>query len=499
MIKDMKRVLSMIFIAALTSFVTFSIAKNYIYNDEPFWSATSAGKENPFHEASLNGPAPGSAGGYVDLEYAAEKSSKAVVHIKTESKARAVSYQNPFGSFFDDFFGSRQFSIPQQQVASGSGVVISPDGFIVTNNHVVEGADEITVTFNNKKAVRAKVIGTDPSTDLAVIKVEEKNLPYLSFGNSDQVKLGEWVLAVGYPLNLETTVTAGIVSAKHRNIGINERKTQSNNVVESFIQTDAAVNPGNSGGALVNAKGDLIGINAAIASPTGSYAGYSYAIPSNLVKKVVDDLTEYGNVQRGYLGIGYMDVKNSTPEQISAYKLDEIDGVYVSMIGKGSGAEKAGLKVGDVITDVGNTKVKTGTELLEKVAQYRPGDKVQINYLRNNSPKTTNVELKNDMGNTDVVKQDVNRTLGARLQNLSSTEARSLRVNGGVKVAELSEGLLKNHTNIKKGFIITNINDEDIQNVEQVNKIFAGTTKTFQISGIYPGYSGIYYYNFRVN
>jgi S1-C subfamily serine protease len=310
------------------------------------------------------------------------------------------------------------------QESSGSGVVVSADGYIVTNNHVIDGADQIKVIFNNKKTVPAKLIGKDASTDLAVLKVDESNLSYIQYGNSDDVRLGQWVLAVGYPLTLETTVTAGIVSAKYRNIGINQQKS-GNNAIESFIQTDAAVNPGNSGGALVNARGELIGINAAIASPTGSYAGYSFAIPSNIVKKVVNDMMKFGNVQRAYLGVGYLDSKNATPEQMSAYHLDKIEGIYINQIMENSSADDAGLKVGDVITKIGNYTIKSGPQMLEKIAQYRPGESIVIHYTRNGNPATTTAKLKNVLGTTQIVKNEPlsKEKLGVQMRDLTKQEA----------------------------------------------------------------------------
>jgi serine protease Do len=308
------------------------------------------------------------------------------VHIKTKTKARQVSnnsrqrYSNPFADLFGDdmgdVFGGPRI-IPEQR-ASGSGVLITDDGYIVTNNHVVDGADEINVTLANKKSYKATVVGSDASSDLAVIKVEAKGLPYLVYGNSDDAKLGQWVLAIGYPLNLDVTVTAGIVSAKSRSIGINDR--QSNAAIESFIQTDAAVNPGNSGGALINTNGELIGINSAIASPTGSYAGYSYAIPVNIVKKIVTDIVKFGAVQRAYIGIQYPR-ENLTEEQKkelgTGYKEGE-PGVFITDVPTDGAAAAAGLKKGDVVTKVNGVTVLSGPELQEQVTRFKPGDKISL-------------------------------------------------------------------------------------------------------------------------
>lgn len=493
---NMKRILGIIAIAFLTSIATFIFAKKYIYGDNIFAKEKldMPNLSEGITQTALSSPSPD--GGYVNLEDAAENSSKAVVHIKTESRSQRSTSRSPFDSFFGDMFDNRSYQQPQS--GSGSGVIISADGYIVTNNHVVDGADKVTVTFNNKRTVKATVTGRDPSTDLAVLKVDESNLPFLKFGNSDDVRLGQWVLAVGYPLNLETTVTAGIVSAKHRSIGINQRKARGT-AVESFIQTDAAVNPGNSGGALVNSSGMLIGINSAIASPTGSYAGYSYAIPSNLVRKVVDDLIKHGNVQRGYLGVGYMDAKNATPEQISAYKLDEINGVYISMVSDDGAAKKAGLKKGDIITKVGSRMVNTGPKLIESVAQYRPGDKVKIDFLRGGKAQTTYVTLKNKLGTTKVVKRDINTELGANFQELNKKDASKLGVSGGVMVTELMNGALSKYTRIQKGFVISQINDQKVSTMADLNQAFNSGEKEFQIAGSYPGREGLYYFNFRLN
>lgn len=324
-----------------------------------------------------------------DFENAAAKASPAVVHIKVLKRMSARSYG--FGDMSSNDSGS-----DAQQVGSGSGVIVSAGGYIVTNNHVVENADDLRVTLNNKTDYKATVIGTDPSTDLAVIKIEGSDLPNLHFANSDDVRVGQLILAIGYPLNLETTVTSGIVSAKSRNIGINSRKSDS--PIESFIQTDAAVNPGNSGGALVNTNGDLIGINSAIASPTGSYAGYSYAIPANLVRRVVGDIIKYGSAKRAYLGIMYgsdqmddaMRRKNNIPDG---------DGVFVMEVTGGSAAEQAGIQKGDFITKINGKTINTGTEMVEKISAMRPGDKVAITFMHNGAETTANAALQGSAGN----------------------------------------------------------------------------------------------------
>ncbi|TKK70782.1 PDZ domain-containing protein [Ilyomonas limi] len=343
----------------------------------------------------------------VNFENAAASATPAVVHIKVMQQPRQQSF-NPFaqnGSGFFDGFGGMSYKDGEdnadagsnvRQVGSGSGVLISKDGYIVTNNHVVEKADGLLVTLNDKKDYKAKVIGTDPSTDLAVIKIEGNNFPYLSFANSDDVKVGQWVLAIGYPLNLETTVTSGIISAKSRSIGINGRNSEA--PIESFIQTDAAVNPGNSGGALVNTGGELIGINSAIASPTGSYAGYSYAIPSNLVRRVASDIVKYGSAKRAYLGVQFGSDQMSDADR-KKYNIPDGDGVYVMEVAQGSAAEKAGIEKGDFITAINGTAINTGTEMVGKISSLRPGDKIEVTYKRNGAENTTTVTLQGAAGN----------------------------------------------------------------------------------------------------
>lgn len=480
-------------VAMATSVVTLAVAKKYFYPNIVFQQNEVPNEDVKF--ASYAEPMLTPDGGYVNLEEAAERSSKAVVHIKTETKARTVQYRNPFGDdFFDQFFGGRQYYQQAPQQSSGSGVIVSNDGYIVTNNHVVDAADQVTVILNNKKSYPAKVVGKDPSTDLAVLKISENNLPTIPYGNSDDVKLGQWVLAVGYPLTLETTVTAGIVSAKYRNIGINQSKSGSN-AIESFIQTDAAVNPGNSGGALVNSRGELVGINSAIASPTGSYAGYSFAIPSNIVRKIVTDMIKYGNVQRAYLGVGYVDTKNATPEQISALKLDKVEGVYVSQVYDESSAKEAGIKEGDFITRIGNKSIKTGPEMTEQIAQFRPGDNTTISFLRNGKEMTTTINFKNKFGNTEIIKQDVTNSLGLTMRALTKQESQSLRVSGGLYITEIKAGgLVSKQTRMKKTFIITQVNDKDVTTTLELDKILNSGEKEFQLGGIYPNFQGVYYY-----
>lgn len=447
-------------------------------------------------------------GGLIDFTAPAEAATPAVVHIKTKTNAKQVSNSlpkrqpnNPFSDLFDDdmfnqLFGGRGRSIIPEQRASGSGVIISDDGYIVTNNHVVENADEIDVTLSNKKTYKAKVIGTDPSYDLAVIKVEAAGLPFLLYGNSDDVKIGQWVLAIGYPLNLETTVTAGIVSAKARSLGLNKDKNgDPRSGVESFIQTDAAVNMGNSGGALINTDGKLIGINSAIASPTGYYSGYSYAIPVNIVKKVIDDLIKFGTVQRGFLGVNYVNASDLTDDEKTKQGIPlSAEGIYITDVPKDGGAFEAGIRKGDIIRKLNGTEITNGGEMQGIVSRQKPGDKLPVTYIRNGKENTALVTLKNKVGNYDIVKADaLIEALGAELTNLDNKKAKEYGVPGGVIVKKINEGALNDQTRMKDGFIILRVNDKDVKSVDEM-KAAIGANKSITISGFYPGYDGVYEY-----
>lgn len=440
----------------------------------------------------------GNGGGPVDFTEAATTATPAVVHIKTKIKAKEVSNNlpqrsNPFSDLFGDndpfsqFFGGPQM-IPEQR-ASGSGVLISSDGYIVTNNHVIDGADEITVTLSNKKTYKGTVVGTDPNSDLAVLKINASNLPYLVYGNSDDAKLGQWVLAIGYPLTLDVTVTAGIISAKSRSLGLNH----SNRAIESFIQTDAAVNPGNSGGALINTDGQLIGINSAIASPTGSYAGYSYAIPVNIVKKIVNDLIKYGVVQRAYIGISY------PPDDLPDDKKKEMGikdgaGIYVEGVASDGAAKEAGLQKGDFVTKVNGVTVNSGPELQEQVARYKPGDKITLTYTRNGNPATVDLTLKNRSGTYAQVKDvSIFDRLGGDLVTVDPATAKQNNIDGGVLVKKLGDGALKT-TRMQEGFVITSVDGEDIKNTDELKDAIDHSDGTVRLEGIYPGYEGTYAY-----
>jgi serine protease Do len=480
--------------AAITS-VTTMFAINHFQNKTNFWGSSNTGDKLPVHYTAYNADvAAANAKAAPDFQLAAEASVKAVVHIKTTINAKTVMARDPISELFGGDM-LRQFRTPEQ-MGSGSGVVISPDGYIVTNNHVISGTDQIVVTFDNRKTAKAKLIGSDPSSDLAVLKIEEKDLPYVEFGNSDDVHLGQWVLAVGYPLSLDATVTAGIVSAKSRSIGINAQ--QSRSAIESFIQTDAAVNPGNSGGPLVNAMGQIVGINAAIASPTGSYAGYSYAIPANIVKKVAADIIQYGAVQRAYLGIETRDFKNATPQEISKFGLDKNVGVYVAKVAPQSGAMAAGIKEGDFIAAINNVPINSFPQLTEQISRFKPGDHISVSYLRNGKTINTNVELKNKNGTTDVVKEKpVSQILGAQFRSLSTQELKKYNITGGLQITDLGNGLLAQQTNIKKGFVVSGVNGNPVKDAASLDQLLSGQNVSIQLEGFYPGSNGMYYYNLR--
>ena len=439
----------------------------------------------------------------IDFTKAANAAVPAVVHIKTKIAARKMSNdlprsrRNSIEDMFDNFFNFGPQIQPEQR-ASGSGVIISDDGYIVTNNHVVSdggtgAADEITVTLHNKKVYKARIIGRDPSSDLAVLKIDGTSLPYMIYGNSDNVKLGQWVLAVGYPLTLETTVTAGIVSAKGRSIGINSRQSQT--PVESFIQTDAAVNQGNSGGGLFTADGQLIGINSAILAPTGTYAGYSFAIPVNIVKKIVNDLIEFGDVKRGYLGISYQPNPTENERLIKQAGLKEGQGVYVSSVPPDGAAAQAGLKEGDVITKINGNGVSSGMEMSAGIASFRPGEKVPVTYVRNGKETTVSVTLKSTASKVDISSAKViGDRLGVELENLDSKKAAEYDVEGGVVVKKIKSGGPLSNTRMDPGFIITSVNGSEIRNIDELAQLLGAGYDQLQLEGIYPGYSGIYTY-----
>lgn len=432
----------------------------------------------------------------VDLTYAAEKALPAVVHIKylQNSRIQTVDVQDdPFGDFFDPFgfFGNpgnrgsqkRKIQTPKREGA-GSGVIISSDGYIVTNNHVVDGADELTVTLDDNREFSARIIGTDKKTDLALIKIDGNNLPTLPIGDSDKLKVGEWVLAVGNPFNLSSTVTAGIISAKARSLGAND--------IESFIQTDAAINAGNSGGALVNVKGELIGINAMLYSQTGSYSGYGFAIPTTIMNKIVADLKTYGTVQRAVLGIEGTDVNKYVDHQKENGKeidLGTMEGIYVSKVSEDGAEFEAGIEDGDVITAVDGKKIKKMAELQEYLANKRPGEKITITFLHNKRQKTVTVTLKNEQGNTKVIKNADLDVLGGNFREINDSEKKQLNISYGLVVMKVNDGAFK-EAGINKGFIIQKVNDVMMKTIDDLQKAVreASVSKdpVLYIQGIYP-------------
>lgn len=442
-------------------------------------------------------PASVVAGQPVDLTYAAEKSLPSVVHIKyvQNSKTKTVEVQDdPWGGFFDPFgfFGNPGGGSRQQRVqtpkreATGSGVIISQDGYIVTNNHVVEGADELTVTLNDNREFSAKIIGTDKQTDLALIKVNAKDLPAITIANSDDLKVGEWVLAVGNPYNLNNTVTAGIVSAKSRGLGA------SANGIESFIQTDAAINPGNSGGALVNTRGELVGINAMLYSQTGSFTGYGFAIPTTIMNKVVADIKKYGSVQRVQLGITGTDVLNHINRQKDQGKeidLGTNDGVYVNSVSEDGNGAEAGLEEGDVITKVDGKPIVKMSELQEMINAKRPGDKITLTYLRNKKKIEKTITLKNAQGNTKPIEQADIDVLSAQFRPVTKAMMEQLNISYGLEVIKVNSGALKD-AGINRGFIIQRVNEGMVKTIDdlqkEVKKASVSKDPVLYIQGMYP-------------
>lgn len=425
----------------------------------------------------------------LDFTVAAEMVMPAVVHIRSTYTGPArPQYEIP--EAFRDFFGPM---IPQQQgpresQAAGSGVIINAEGYIVTNNHVVKDADEVEVALYDGRVYKARLIGTDPDTDIAVIKIDEKDLPFLSFVDSNKAKVGEWVLAVGNPFNLNSTVTAGIISAKGRSINILQRYTdQGSTAIESFIQTDAAINPGNSGGALVNLQGGLLGINTAIASPTGSYSGYGFAVPSNIASKVVEDLIEFGVVQRGWLGVSITSVN----QQLAKEKdLNVTHGAYVAAFAEASSAKTSGIKEGDVVVKIDDKPIESNTDLIEYIGTRRPGDKVNITVNRDGKEHTYAVVLKNREGKTGPVKpedRDAVAALGMNLENVDNAVLRNLGLDHGIQVTSLDNGKLTRYTDIREGFIITRVNDRPVGSVKEFKEMLQNkrTGELIILSGVY--------------
>ena len=494
-----KNVLGVAFVAAISSGAAIGTS-TYLMNKNQS-SVTTAGYENTFNQPYRLAGLGTVAAENTDFTAAAENTVHGVVHIKATTNAQASrdggrQYVDPFELFFG-FGGGGGFQRPQPQprVGAGSGVIISTDGYILTNNHVIEGADELEVTLNDNRKFEGKVIGADPTTDIALIKVEATDLPTIPFGDSEKLKVGEWVLAVGNPFNLTSTVTAGIVSAKSRgNIGAGGRDRSK---IESFIQTDAAVNPGNSGGALVNTKGELVGINTAIYSETGNFAGYSFAVPISIAGKVANDLKQYGTVQRAMLGVMMLDPQY-VPEEDKA-KVKVLEGAYVADFAERSSAKEAGVEKGDVIVGVNGVKVKSPSALQEQISKYHPGDKVTLSIDRNGSAKKITVELRNAQGGTKVVKGgDTAEVMGAAFNTLSKEEKRKYGVSYGIEVTGLTSGKLRD-AGIKKGFIIMIVNNQKIATPEDLEKIVDNILKGRSeeqglfIKGFYPNGRTKYY------
>lgn len=441
----------------------------------------------------------------LDFTGVSKEVMKAVVHVNS---IRTVEVRNPFGrggsspmdQFFRYFYGDprdqdrQQEQEPQEfrQQGTGSGVIISKDGYIVTNNHVIEGADEIEVTLHDNNTYKARVIGADPSTDLALLQIKADDLPSLAIGNSNSVEVGQWVLAIGNPFNLDATVTAGIVSAKGRNINIiNDRSA-----IEAFIQTDAAINRGNSGGALVNLRGELIGINTAIASPTGTYAGYGFAIPTSIVQKVVEDFMEYGMVQRAYLGVMIRDINRPLADEKG---LKIVEGAYIDSVTENSAAGKAGIENGDVIVSIDDNPIRKSADVLEKVGVHRPGDEITVTVNRNGREIDYTVQLANLEGTAKVVAReeaDVFQQLGATFETVDEKEAEKLGIDGGVKIKEIRSGIIRNETDIEEGFIITGINNQKVESKDDLEKIINRSKGGVLLEGHYEDYPGKIYVAF---
>ena len=424
---------------------------------------------------------------YPDLTFAAENAVKAVVNIESIQEVE-VRQQIPYNPFFD-FFG---FPQPQQgggqpqkreQRSGGSGVIISTDGYIVTNNHVVEHATKLRVKLNDGRVFDAKIIGKDPTTDIALIKVEAEELPILQFGSSDNLRLGEWVLAIGSPFDLQSTITAGIVSAKARQLDVIPNEFR----IESFIQTDAAVNPGNSGGALVNTRGELVGINTVIKSSTGSYIGYSFAVPESIVRKVVNDLREYGVVQRALLGVSFRYIDQDFIDQMGKETgVKEVGGAYVASVVEGGSASEAGLRKGDIILEIDGVKITSGTTLTEQIVKHRPNDKINLLVKRGDNVKQFEVVLRNKAGKAELLtKEDVDvvEVLGGRFADIDERAARKLDIRGGVQVQSIKQGGLLAKARVREGFVITHINDKAVSSVSDLNRL---TEKIQSIDGVYP-------------
>lgn len=473
----MKNILKILLVSTLGGAVTLGAYKMFIEEEQNPTTIIQA-PANTYKNTALSAE-------MLSFTEAAEKTVNAVVHVKTAVETRGAIARTPL----DFFFGAPQQRMPRLQMATGSGVIISKDGYVVTNNHVVNNAETIQISLNDGQEYTATVVGTDPTTDIALVKIDAENVPFLTFSNSDEVRLGEWVLAVGNPFNLTSTVTAGIISAKGRSLGIIDNQS----AIESFLQTDAVVNPGNSGGALVNTSGNLIGINTAISTHTGSFEGYSFAVPSNIVKKVVEDLLEFGTVQRAFIGVNISDV---TPKIASELELKASQGVYIGGVTSNGAAQEAGIETGDIITAVNGIPVTKSSELQEIIGRKRPGDEVNLSVLRKSKQKQFSVTLKNINGNTNVVKPEAefSTRLGAQFAEINSKIKSRYGITHGLEVEALNSGILAEQ-GIPKGFILTHINRTQIANVTDVNAAVKGLSKgdPVVIKGFLPNGRTKYY------
>lgn len=465
----MKKVLTLFIAASLGGLAAVGISKAFDGNR----SETIEQKQN----ATFTSYPTGTTVPMFDFTGASELVTPAVVHIMTHLSPSQKQGEDPFGFFGDEF------STPRESEASGSGVIITADGYIATNNHVIEDATSIEVVLNNKKSYRAELVGTDPQTDLALLKIDEAGLAFLKFGNSDQLKVGEWVLAVGNPFNLTSTVTAGIVSAKGRNINL-LRTADNQYAIENFIQTDAAVNPGNSGGALVNLKGELIGINTAIASRTGTFAGYSFAVPVNIVKKVMEDLLQYGNVQRGFLGIQIRDIDAQFANENN---IKNIAGVYVAEVNAGGAAEIAGIKKGDIVMKINDVSVNSSSELQEQVSRFHPGDNIQVTVLRKGDEKILTARLRNKEGKTEIIKNEVIKENlsagGADFANISKEDKGKLGVQNGVALKKIGAGSFKD-AGIPEGFVIIKVDKKPVFTAQELKRVLDSKKGGILIEGV---------------
>lgn len=472
----MKRLIGYLIASIIGGFVTIGIYKLLEEKPQPV-AIVAQNQPDKVRTVSTN-YMPGS----IDFTEAAQKTVSAVVHVKIRSQYS--TFENPI---YDFLFGRPNYQSEQMPiVAAGSGVIISSDGYIVTNNHVIDGADALEVTLDDKRTFNAKIIGSDPTSDIALIKIDGTDFPFIPWGDSDALKVGEWVLAVGNPFNLASTVTAGIVSAKARSINIFNDKT----AIDAFIQTDAAVNPGNSGGALVNINGELVGINTAIASPTGTFSGYSFAVPERIAKKTVSDLMEYGTVQRAYIGVSINDV---TSDEAKKSGVTSLKGVFIGSVTDGGAAAEAGMQGGDVILKVNGVEVNRVSELQEQIGQYRPGQQVNMTILRDNKTKDLLLTLRNVDGGTNLKKADeAIEIFGAELKTLKSTDASKLRIKGGVQIVAISNGKLLS-AGIREGFIITSVNRQTVYTAQGLKTILSNISGGVYIEGIYPNGISAYY------